>query len=946
MKRPLIQGLAAIAALALLAPLGSAQSNTISGLDVSLGFLDGLDDEGRTGTFPNGRNGFAMSTTSCNVGTVEALWQSPMDPDHPFICFIMTRESGGRMVQISNYSRVKHGFFALSSNQCNLGCAGTDGTRLGIGCSDTYGIGTNASRNYLGPPEEIDPWLGEWNRTCSLFDGPDCDNQRDYFGSEPNGVNGRVEVEDSDLDVAGANFYYYSLYVVEHEAESNRGNNHGWHQTNIAWNGSSYNVNPINSGTPNYGSVLDAWSGATVHSNTNGSADGRYYVASLTTPAGPNTHYEYAVHNRDNARAMDSFRVPIAPGTVVTNFGFHDVDQNAGNDWTASVIGNEVVFSTTTNPLMWNSIFNFWFDADSSPVVSGIALDQHFGGGGSSVVMVNGEVPGGGVIDPCAQADDGLEENDSCASATPLSSGFQGGLFVSKTDEDWYRVSTADGDTLTLTTSFSDAAGDLDIELFDACGQPFISNSDSTSDDEQVVVTNNTGSAQDYWLRVFVFAGDPSDCNNYNLTVDIQGIPPIGCGGADALEPNDSCGAAAPQGAAVLTNLTVQDTDDDWYAITLTPGQSLDATFAFLNSTADLDVELFSSCGGGLIDQSTSTSNAENVSTTNNTGGNITVFLRMFVWNDNAPCNTYDMTIAISGGDPCATLPADSFEQNDSCGAAATLGTSFNAGLNVSKTDPDWYEVVVPNNATIDVDAFFNGATADVDVFLFDACGGTELDSGETGSSNESMNWVNTTGGSVTAKVLVEVWVNSSGNCNDYDLDILVTPGAPTNLIPFCFGDGSGTNCPCGNNSTAGHGGGCANSGGNGLVLIASGNPSVSNDTLGFTTSNGVGGALAVLVSANNQLGMGNGILGMPPTDGLRCVGNGLLRHGNRQIQPNGAPSAPWGEGGFPAAGLIASAGFTAGQVRNFAVVYRDFETMVCMTGLNTSNAVEVTMVP
>lgn len=1073
MKRPLFTGLAALAAITFLAPVSTAQSNTISGLDVILGQLDGLDDLGRTGTFPNGRSGFAMSTTSCNPGSVEASWEAAMDPDHPFICFIMTRESGGRMVQISNYSRVKHGFFALSSNQCGLGCAGTSGDALGLGCSDTYGIGTNGGRNNLGPAEEIDPWLGEWNPTGSLFDGTPVDGQRSYFGSEPNGVIGRVEVEDSDLDVAGANFYYYSQYIVEHEAEANRNNNQGWHPATISWNGSGYSVGS-SFGTPNYGSVLDAWTGATVNSNTNGSSDGRYYVASLTTPAGPNTHYEYAVHNRDNARAMDSFRVPIAPGTVITNFGFHDIDQNAGNDWTASVIGNEVVFSTTTNPLMWNSIFNFWFDADASPVNSSIALDQHFGGGGAATVTVTGAVPGGGVIDPCAQSDDGLEENDSCAAATTVTSGFNGGLFVHKTDEDWYRVSTNNGDTLTMTAFFNDSVGDLDIELFDACGNPFIQNSATATDNEQVSVTNNTGGAQDYFLRVFVFATAADDCNNYNLDVDVQGTPPPGCGTPDALEPNDSCGAAIAVGSGTVNNLTVQDVMDDWYEISLTPGQTLDFNISFSNAMADLDLELFLACGQSVIDQSVSTSDFESVGLTNNSVSTQDYFVRVFVWNDNAPCNTYNMTVDITGGmptgcngadalepndscaaalaqgigtvnnltvqdnnddfyeftltagqtldfdiaftnatadldlelfdacgnafilnaetvtddeslswtnntgstqnyvarvfvwndnapcndysmtvditggmvDPCATQLADAFEENDTCGAAVTMGTSFNAALTIHKTDEDWYEVVVAAGATIDVDLFFLNATADVDCFLFDACGGTLLVQGFSGDDDESISWTNATGSSITTKLQVNVFGGSTGDCNDYDMDIDVQGGVPTNLIPSCFGDGSGTNCPCGNNSTAGHPGGCGNSVGNGLVLLASGTPSVSNDTLGFTTSSGVPASLAVLVSGDNLLGMGNGILGMPPTDGLRCVGQNFLRHGNRQIQANGAPTQPWGEGGFPAAGLINQGAFTAGQTRHFAVVYRDFEAQVCMTGLNTSNAITVTVLP
>lgn len=127
-----------------------AQSNLIGGLNVELGFLDGLNDVGHEGTFPNGVAGFAMSTTSCNNGTVESEWEAAMDPDHPFIAFQMARESGGRLVQISDHSWVKHGFFALSNNQCGYGCSSTDGTALGVGCSDTYGIGNNGDRFWLG----------------------------------------------------------------------------------------------------------------------------------------------------------------------------------------------------------------------------------------------------------------------------------------------------------------------------------------------------------------------------------------------------------------------------------------------------------------------------------------------------------------------------------------------------------------------------------------------------------------------------------------------------------------------------------------------------------------------------------------------------------------------------------------------------------------------------
>ncbi|MEM7516757.1 MAG: hypothetical protein AAF368_07515, partial [Planctomycetota bacterium] len=432
-----------------------AQSNANPLIDVETGFLDGISELGRDGTFPNGESAFSMSTTSCNPGAAEAIWEAPMDPDHPFISFMITRESGGRLEQVSDYSYVKHGFFALSSNQCGYGCAGTSGDFLGLGCSDTYGVGTNGSRNWLAPAEEIDPWLGAWNPLGSLFDGTPVDGNRDYPSGFLPSVVGRVRVQDADLNVSGANFYYSDYYVIQQEPEANRNNNGLWRPVSFSWTGSSWNASPGGTSSGTEGSVLAAWSGVVLNSNTNGADNGRVFVGAVTSPAGPNTHYEYALHNRDNNGGVDELRIPIAPGTVVTNVGFHDLDTDAGNDWTFAVVGNEIVFSTSNNPVQWNTIYNFWFDADASAVNSTIDLGQ-FGGQGASTFAVNGvPVPGGGSIDPCAQADDSFEENDSCAAAAPLAAGFQGGLFVSKTDEDWYTVSLADGDSATLDALFT-----------------------------------------------------------------------------------------------------------------------------------------------------------------------------------------------------------------------------------------------------------------------------------------------------------------------------------------------------------------------------------------------------------------------------------------------------------------------------------------------------------
>ncbi|MEM7516364.1 MAG: hypothetical protein AAF368_05515 [Planctomycetota bacterium] len=168
------------------------------------------------------------------------------------------------------------------------------------------------------------------------------------------------------------------------------------------------------------------------------------------------------------------------------------------------------------------------------------------------------------------------------------------------------------------------------------------------------------------------------------------------------------------------------------------------------------------------------------------------------------------------------------------------------------------------------------------------------------------------------------------------------------NLVPYCFGDGSGTPCPCGNNSTAGHPGGCANSAGNGAILTATGNPSVAMDSLNLDLESASLNSFALLVSGDNQLPQMGACMGCgnPAFDGLRCAGGGFLRHGSRATNAMGETGNGWGPPGGPAGGLIAANGFVAGQTKNFFAFYREDQALVCFTGQNSSNGVAVTFVP
>src|SRR5262249_55853311 len=168
------------------------------------------------------------------------------DERHPFISFIIVRAKDGRFEQISDQSYVKHGFFALSNSLCST-CSPTDGSVLGIGCSDTYDVSNNGDNYWLGPPEEIDSWLGTWTAACSHFDKgeppknppQDCDSVRSLTSSQANNlgpVGHRIHVADADFNVPGATFYFQGMYTITGEPEATRDDNLGSRPFTVNWN--------------------------------------------------------------------------------------------------------------------------------------------------------------------------------------------------------------------------------------------------------------------------------------------------------------------------------------------------------------------------------------------------------------------------------------------------------------------------------------------------------------------------------------------------------------------------------------------------------------------------------------------------------------------------------------------------------------------------------------
>jgi hypothetical protein len=383
----------------------AAQSNTIPGMDGRLTNNDGPTYFGRRGPAnPNGEIGMSYSYSMCNNGTVPLPWTAPMNPNHPMFAFMVVRESNGRMEQITNSSTyVKHAFSAANGPSVCGTCQST-GSGLRVGCNDTYGAGTNASQFYLGPQSEIDPWTGIWNPIGSYFDRGDpevpppqnTDGVRSLTntgGFDP--VKNRVTLREQDLIVPGRLFYCMHI-VVRGEAGDRQLDNVAHRQMSASYSGGTWSF--ASTGVPfTQGTVLNEWAGALVASARNGGDDGWFFVASKVTANGNGTwHYEFAVQNYSNVRGGATLRVPVAASATISNIGFRDIDQNALNDWTSSRTASQLVFQAgATNPLDWNSIYNFWFDCDVAPSNGQVQIDEARVGAGNLTVAVAGKVPSG-----------------------------------------------------------------------------------------------------------------------------------------------------------------------------------------------------------------------------------------------------------------------------------------------------------------------------------------------------------------------------------------------------------------------------------------------------------------------------------------------------------------------------------------------------------------------
>jgi hypothetical protein len=374
----------------------NAPQGGVPGPDIIVGDMPGLAQFGSAA----GQVGLGMGGTSCNNGTVPVHFYQLPDPDHSVVTQDLYRMSGGasnndRMEQIGQ-AWVKHTFGASQENGCAFGCTPFgDDSELGPGCSDPYSASQNAfqgntNNGALGSRAWVNPFTGVF----SVNPRPDNHN-----GHTHTGTSHRMLVNATDLNTslnAGATYYAEMQYDVKHEydwcqahpGQCNMYNNASYKRYNVTGT-TSFTFSAVGSAvrmTPATG----AWTGATSSTvEPEPGVDGRAFVVyKVTGPVAGLWHYEYAIHNQNLDRSIQSFSVPLGNGITLSNIGFHappnhpgfPADGTVGNTgfsnaaWTSSQTASEMSWSSETfaqnpnaNAIRFGTMYNFRFDSDRPP---------------------------------------------------------------------------------------------------------------------------------------------------------------------------------------------------------------------------------------------------------------------------------------------------------------------------------------------------------------------------------------------------------------------------------------------------------------------------------------------------------------------------------------------------------------------------------------------------
>ena len=184
----------------------------------------------------------------------------------------------------------------------------------------------------------------------------------------------------------------------------------------------------------------------------------------------------------------------------------------------------------------------------------------------------------------------------------------------------------------------------------------------------------------------------------------------LAAGSDDAQEPNDTCLTARPVTAGTAyTNMVVKRLDEDWYALPLGIGSTMSMNMTFTHANGDVEVQLFSACGGTAVLTRAADTNNEVFSFTNTTTSS-TIYMRVYLGTDTR--NNYNFTYTVTtpppDNDDCGfatavTVGTYAFNTNGATNSALAIAASCTDGAGATLNKDVWFRLVTECNGTATV---------------------------------------------------------------------------------------------------------------------------------------------------------------------------------------------------------------------------------------------------
>lgn len=322
---------------------------------------------------------YSLATTSCNIGTADLSWttcgqlSNPVCAQHPVISQNLYRLKNGRFEQLGQ-SWLKHGFCALDETLCSPSCPQDGCGVLGPGCSDPYTASRNSGPG-LGRKSDVNAFTGRFIYPFS------------NGSSGSPAINGRLQVRSDDVNPAmnsGALYWAECQYTAQDDAAAGNADNNASHRP-VIFNASF----AMSFAAPTIQEIpaIREWKlndPDVVETDIRVPNEGLMILAAKASDNGDGTwHYEYALFNQNSDRSAGTFSVPVG-NAVITNIEFKDVDYHSGEvysltDWSPVLSNGVLTWSTShtfgqnpyANALRWGTMYNFRFNANTPPRLSG-----------------------------------------------------------------------------------------------------------------------------------------------------------------------------------------------------------------------------------------------------------------------------------------------------------------------------------------------------------------------------------------------------------------------------------------------------------------------------------------------------------------------------------------------------------------------------------------------